>query len=53
MQLEGRSAEGAQQGVSALSFVYFCHVIFESEHSRKEALLNLFEQWLIVQREPV
>ena len=51
MQLEGRSEEGAQQSVSALSFVYFCHAIFESEHSKKEDFLKLFEQWLMVQRE--
>ena len=36
MQLEGSSEEGVQQCVSALSFVYFCHAIFESEQSKKE-----------------
>ena len=47
-----------QQCVSALSFVYFCHAIFESEQSKKEGwwirsercvhvLLKLFEQWLM------
>ena len=47
-----------QQCVSALPSVYFCHAIFESEHSRKEGwwirsercvhvLLKLFEQWLM------
>ena len=58
MHLESGSKEGVQLGVSALSFVHFCHAIFESEQSRKEdwwigseqcvqVLLKLLEQWLL------